>query len=69
VPCIAYSVAGEDTTRRDAQSGERRAALINLKEEWGITTPMWGYYHGLRSADPDPDRVGLPFSTPTPTWS
>lgn len=61
VPCIAYSVAGEDTTRYAPRTRTQEAALINLKEEWGICTPMWGYYHGMRTADPDPDRVGLPF--------
>ena len=60
VPCIVYSVAGEDTTRKNGL-GEDEPALINLKHEYGITTPMWGYYHGMRTADPDPDRVGLPF--------
>lgn len=61
VPCVVYSVAGEDTRRYSPRTGSHTAALINLKEEWGITTPMWGYYHGLRTADPDPDKVGLPF--------
>jgi DNA-directed RNA polymerase subunit K/omega len=61
VPCIVYSVAGEDTRKFSPRTGEHDAALINLREEWGIETPMWGYYHGLRTADPDPDKVGLPF--------
>jgi hypothetical protein len=65
VPCIITSVAGEDTYRGSYQDGERRGepkpAVINLRDEWGITTPLWGYYHGLRTADPDPDKVGLPF--------
>ena len=61
VPCIVYSVAGEDTRRYSSRDGTDTAALINLKQEWGITTPMWGYYHGLRTADPNPDNVGLPF--------
>jgi hypothetical protein len=61
VPCIVYSVAGEDTTRYSPRTSQQEAALINLKEEWGIETPMWGYYFGLRTADPDPDHVGLPF--------
>lgn len=61
VPCVAYSVGGQDTTRYSPRSGRQEAALINLKAEWGIETPCWGYYHGMRTADPDPDRVGLPF--------
>ncbi|MFL5862560.1 MAG: hypothetical protein ACJ780_17590 [Solirubrobacteraceae bacterium] len=61
VPCIAYSVGGQDTTRRDPSSDEDRAAVINLKEQYGITTPMWGYYHGLHTADPEPDMAGIPF--------
>ncbi|HEX6786966.1 MAG TPA: hypothetical protein VF076_07195 [Acidimicrobiales bacterium] len=61
VPCIVYSVAGEDTRRYDARTGTDKAALINLEQEWGIHTPMWGYYFGLRTADPNPDKVGLPF--------
>lgn len=61
VPCIVYSVAGEDTTRYSSSSGTHEAALINLKTEWGITTPMWGYYFGMRTADPNPDKVGIPF--------
>jgi hypothetical protein len=61
VPCIIYSVAGEDTTRYSQASGKHEAALINLKKEWGIETPMWGYYFGMRTADPDPDKVGIPF--------
>lgn len=61
VPCVAYSVAGETTTRRDGASGEDRAAIIDLRKDYGIGTPMWGYYWGLHSADPDPDRIGIPF--------
>src|SRR3954464_11518482 len=61
VPCIAYSVGGQDTSRVDRDTGERTAAVINLEDEYGITTPMWGYYHGLHTADPDADRVGIPF--------
>jgi hypothetical protein len=65
VPCIIYSVAGEDTYRGAHTDGERQGepkpAVINLRDEWGISTPLWGYYHGLHTADPDPDRVGLPF--------
>lgn len=65
VPCVAYSVGGQDTTMRvpaaDGGGDEDRAALINLEEQYGIETPMWGYYHGLHTADPDPDRVGIPF--------
>jgi len=61
VPCIAYSVAGQTTYRRDRDSGEDKTALIDLRKDYGITTPMWGYYWGLHSADPDPDRMGIPF--------
>jgi len=61
VPCVAYSVAGQTTYRRAADSEEDQPALINLAETYGITTPMWGYYWGMHTADPDPDRVGIPF--------
>lgn len=61
VPCIVYSVGGETTDRVNAASGDREPAVINLKAQYGITTPMWGYYHGMQTADPDPDKVGLPF--------
>lgn len=61
VPCICYSVAGETTSRYNASSEETAPAVINLKAQYGITTPMWGYYHGLSTADPDPDMVGQPF--------
>jgi hypothetical protein len=61
VPCIAYSVAGQTTTLRDRETGEDNAALINLADEYDIQTPMWGYYWGLHTADPDPDRMGIPF--------
>jgi hypothetical protein len=60
VPVIIYSVGGQTTAMRDS-SGETKPALINLATEYGIRTPMWGYYHGLRTADPNPDRVGIPF--------
>jgi hypothetical protein len=61
VPCIAYSVAGQTTSLRDRETGEDTAALINLQADYGITTPHWGYYWGLHTADPDPDRMGIPF--------
>jgi hypothetical protein len=68
VPCIAYSVGGQDTSRVDRDTGERTAAVINLEDEYGITTPMWGYYHGLHTADPDPTWRASRSWTPTPTW-
>jgi hypothetical protein len=65
VPVVVYSVAGEDTQRRThdlaKKSEEQGPALINLKKEYGISTPMWGWYCGMRTADPDPDKVPLPF--------
>jgi len=61
VPCVAYSVAGQTTYRRSEGSEEDQPALINLAETYGITTAMWGYYWGMHTADPDPDRVGIPF--------
>jgi hypothetical protein len=61
VPCIIYSVGGDDTRKYSPKTGKDEPALINLKEEWGIAEPTWGYYFGMRTADPDPDKVGLPF--------
>src|SRR5262245_46772551 len=61
VPCVAYSVGGYDTSRVDRTDGSEQAAVINLRAASGISTPMWGYYDGLHTADPDPDRVGIPF--------
>jgi hypothetical protein len=61
VPCVVYSVAGETTDRYNGALDETEPAVINLKKDYGITTPMWGYYYGLSTADPDPDKVGLPF--------
>lgn len=65
VPTVIYSVAGEDTRRLSYDLQTRTAdegpALINLTEKYGIETPMWGWYCGMRTADPDPDKVPLPF--------
>jgi len=61
VPCIVYSVGGQTTDRVVPATGEAEPAVINLKERYGITTPQWGYYFGLHTDDPDPDRVGIPF--------
>lgn len=65
VPVIINSVAGEDTDRRTYDPSKKDfevgPALINLKQEYGITEPTWGWYQGLRTADPDPDKVPLPF--------
>jgi hypothetical protein len=61
VPCVATSVAGQTTYRQDRATGEEQPALIDLTETYGISTPMWGYYWGLHTSDPDPDRMGIPF--------
>ena len=61
VPCVVYSVAGETTDRYNGATETTGPAVINLRDEYGISTPMWGYYWGLQTADPDPDLMGLPF--------
>jgi len=61
VPVIVYSVAGQTTWRYDGSTGEAEPAVIDLEDQYGLGRPLWGYYWGIHTADPDPDRVGVPF--------
>lgn len=59
VPCIVYSVDGEQTWFVNGD-GNHSAAVINQKEEYGIDFLPANYFWGTHTEDDDPDMYGYP---------
>jgi hypothetical protein len=63
-PFIARSVGGLNTWTIGDDPDEKKSACINLREEFGVTRLMAGYFFGMHAADDDPDWLSVPILYP-----
>lgn len=63
VPCIVYCVDNQPTWCSD-QNGDLTPAVINLKEEYGLTELPANYFWGTHTEDDSPDMYGFPVIYP-----
>jgi hypothetical protein len=64
-PYVAYHVEGaEGETKRWGTDGEQRAAVVNLKAEYGICRLPVAYRYGLCFPGAEPGRRGVPLMAP-----
>lgn len=64
IPFVAYTVAGQYTEQYDPQSQSHEAAIVNLRERYGMRKLMVNYFWGLHTSDEDPDWMGVPLLWP-----
>lgn len=62
-PCILYCVDGRSTWYSTAD-GTQDAAMINLREEYGLDQLPVNYFWGAHTEDDDPDMYGFPVMEP-----
>ena len=63
VPCVVYSVDGRPTWCK-TDNGDLLAAVINLKEEYGLDRIPANYFWGAHTEDDNPDMYGFPVIEP-----
>jgi hypothetical protein len=59
-PFVAYSVGGMQTSYGE----DGKAAVIDLRKEWGLSELPAKYFYGMHTEDDNPDYRGLPFLDP-----
>jgi hypothetical protein len=63
-PCVVTSIDGQYTEQRGAGAEDYRAAIVDLKAEYGLSILPANYYHFAHTEADDPDRYAYPAMYP-----
>lgn len=64
VPCVVYCVDGCKTEQMNDRTGNYEPAIVNLKDEYGLTTLPANYFFGAHTEADDPDKYAFPAMYP-----